>query len=513
MTATADRSPVRTTLVRAALVTIVVTMAGSLLGLVRDLLLARFFGADGGTDAFLVAWTVPETAFVLVVEGAMSLLMIPVFSRALTRATERDAVRATRAVLSTTLPPVIAVLVVSSAAVALGAPVLVRVVAPGLADPQLAITCTRLTAVTVLTFGIAGYLSAALRANHVFGAPAAIHLAYNVGIVALMATLHGRLGVVSAAAGVALGSVFMVLVQVPSFLRHVGLPRRWRFTGSPVMLGVVAPIVAYTVARQAQVFVERYLGSSLAPGTISYLNYAQKVAQIPMLIALLVCTVTFPTLARSVAAGELEQARRRVETDLRTVTALIFLATAYLIAFAPQVVAVLLEHGRFTAADTAATASVMRVYALGVFGHAMVGVLSRPFFTGERRTWYPAAAMAAGLALTAAVAAAAVPFLGAYAIAAANGIGITTTAVLLLLGLRARIIAVSVRAVGASAAKLAAAATVAGTAGWLTGRALAAWPPLPTAVVGGLVVLGVFAALARLTGLDEAWKGRIPHGS
>lgn len=513
MTTTADRSPVRTTLVRAALVTIVITMAGSLLGLVRDLLLARFFGADGGTDAFLVAWTVPETAFVLVVEGAMSLLMIPVFSRALTRATERDAVRATRAVVSTTLPPVVAVLVLGSAAVALGAPLLVRVVAPGLADPQLAVTCTRLTAITVLTFGIAGYLSAALRANHVFGAPAAIHLAYNVGIVALMATLHGRLGIVSAAAGVALGSILMVLVQVPSFLRHVGLPRRWRLTGSPVMAGVVAPIVAYTLTRQAQVFVERYLGSSLAPGTISYLNYAQKVAQIPMLIALLVCTVTFPTLARSVAAGELEQARRRVETDLRTVSALIFLAAAYLVAFAPQVVAVLLEHGRFTAEDTAATASIMRVYALGVFGHAMVGVLSRPFFTGERRTWYPAVTMAAGLALTAVVAAAAVPFLGAYAIAAANGIGITTTAVLLLFGLRARIIAVSVPAVVASAAKLAATALVAGTAGWLTGRALAAWPPLPSAVVGGLVVLGVFAALAHLTGLDEAWKGRIPHGS
>ncbi|MEV4639664.1 lipid II flippase MurJ [Actinoplanes sp. NPDC049548] len=511
MTATADRSQVRTTLVRAALVTIVVTMAGSLLGLVRDLLLARFFGADGGTDAFLVAWTVPETAFVLVVEGAMSLLMIPVFSRALTRATERDALRATRAVVSATLPPVIAVLVLGSATVALGAPVLVHVVAPGLADPQLAVTCTRLTAITVLTFGIAGYLSAALRANHVFGAPAAIHLAYNVGIVALMATLHGRLGVVSAAAGVALGSVFMVLAQLPSFLRHVGLPRRWRHPGSGVMLGAVAPIVVYTVARQAQVFVERFLGSSLAPGTISYLNYAQKVAQIPMLIALLVCTVTFPTLARSVAAGEVDQARRRVETDLRTVTGLIFVAAAYLVAFGPQVVAVLLEHGEFTAADTAATAAIMRVYALGVFGHAMVGVLSRPFFTGERRTWYPAVAMAVGLALTAVLAAASVPWLGAYAIAAANGVGITTTAVLLLAGLRARVIAISVPAVGTATAKLAGAAAVAGAAGWFAGRLLTGWPALPTAVVGGLVVLGAFAALARRS-FDEVWKRRIHHG-
>ena len=498
MTATA-----RPTLVRAALLTIVVTMAGSLLGLVRDLLLARFFGADGGTDAFLVAWTVPETAFVLVVEGAMSLLMIPVFSRALSQH------RAVRDVVAATLPRVLVVLVTATALVALGAPVLVRVVAPGLADPVLAVTCTRLTAVTVLTFGIAGYLSAALRARHVFGAPAAIHLAYNAGIVALMWTLHGRLGVVSAAAGVALGSLFMVLVQVPSFLRHVGLPRHWRPAAAALSLGAVAPVVVYTVSRQAQVFVERFLGSSLAPGTISYLNYAQKVAQIPMLIALLVCTVTFPTLARSVAAGETEQARRRVETDLRTVTALIFMATAYLMVFAPQIVAVLLEHGRFTAADTAATAAIMRVYALGLFGHAMVGVLSRPFFTGERRTWYPAVAMAVGLAVTAVLAVAGVSWLGAYAIAGANGAGITTTAVLLLLGLRRHIVAVSITSVGVAAARLAAAAAGAGVAGWWAGRAMSSWPALPTAVLGGLLVLGVFVLLARLAGIEEL--RRFPH--
>jgi putative peptidoglycan lipid II flippase len=510
--------PLRTTLMRAAIVTVVITLSGSLLGLVRDLLLARLFGANGGTDAFLVAWTVPETAFPLVVEGAMSFLMIPLFSRALSQAQARDTIRAARAVVAATMPRVVAVLLVLSAAAALGAPVLVHVVAPGLADPELAITCTRLTSITVLTFGLAGYLSAALRANHVFGAPATIHLAYNIGILALMWTLHGRLGIVSAAAGVALGSVFMVVAQLPSFLRHVGLPRRWRVTGPAVTLGAFAPIAVYTLSRQAQVFVERFLGSSLAPGTISHLNYAQKVAQLPMLVALLVCTVTFPTLARSVAAGEAATARRRLEADLRTVTALIFVAAAYLVAFAPVVVGVLLEHGRFTAADTAATAAIMRVYALGLFGHAMVGVLSRAFYTGERPTWYPAVAMGIGLAVTAVLAVAGVPALHAYAIAAANGIGITTTAILLLVGLRGRLVAVSLSAVGAAAARLAAAAAGAGVLGWLVGRAMVGWPPAVVGLTGGIVVLAAFGALARLAGFDEVGAlashltRRIRHG-
>jgi putative peptidoglycan lipid II flippase len=158
------------------------------------------------------------------------------------------------------------------------------------------------------------------------------------------------------------------------------------------------------------------------------------------------------------------------------------------------------------------------VYALGLFGHAMVGLLSRPFFTGERRTWYPAVAMAAGLAVTVVAAAAAVPVLGVYGIAAGNGIGITTTAVLLFTGLRTRIVAVSVPAVCGSVARLAGAAVVAGGVGRLAGEAMTGRPPLLVAVAGGVVVLTTFAAVARLAGFTEvtapaaALKRRIRHG-
>ncbi|MFG1603999.1 lipid II flippase MurJ [Actinoplanes sp. NPDC049265] len=483
---------VRKTLVQATMITLVVTLSGSLLGFVRDLFLARFFGADGGTDAFLVAWTVPETAFAVVVEGGMSLLMIPLFSRAVSA----------RKVVAATFPPILAVLCLLSALTFLCAPWLVHLIAPGLADPELAVTCTRLTSVTVLTFGITGYVSAALRAGNIFGAPAAIHLAYNIGILTLMWTLHGRLGVVSAAAGVALGSVFMVLVQLPSFLRHVGLPRDWRSRAATVSLAAFLPITVYTLLRQAQVFIERFLGSALAAGTISHLNYAQKVAQIPMLVALLICTVTFPALARTMAEGQAEAARRRLEADLRTVTALIFVAAAYLVVFAPHIVHVLLEHGEFTAADTAATAGIMRVYALGLLGHVLVTALSRPFYAGTGRRWFPAGAMGAGLAVTAVVAVAGVGSFGAYAIAAANGLGISTAAVLLLFGLRS--FAPPAKVLGLAVLRLGVAAAGAGAAGWLTGRALAGLPSAVIAVAGGVVVLVGFAGLARLAGVDEA---------
>jgi putative peptidoglycan lipid II flippase len=512
MTATAA-APRTTTLARAAILTVVITVSGSVLGLVRELLLARFFGASSATDAFLVAWTVPETAFPLVVEGAMAFLMVPLFSRALAESNGMSA----RDLVAATAPRVVALLAAGSATVAVGAPVLVRLVAPGLADPALAVTCTRLTALTVLTFGLAGYLSAALRAHHVFGAPASIHLAYNIGILGLVWSLHARFGIVSAAAGVALGGLFMVLTQVPSFVRHIGLPRRLSLRGSAFTLGAFAPVAVYTLTRQAQVFVERYVGSGLPAGTISHLNYAVKVAQLPMLVALLLCTVTFPALARDVASGQLEAARLRLQSDLRAVTALILLAAAYLVAFAPAVISVLLEHGAFGAADTAATAAIMRVYSLGLLGHALVGVLCRPFFTGvprltdpaqvpardSRPGWYPAVAMVVGLAVTTAVAVVATPVAGVTAIAAANGIGITTTAVLLLAGLRRRTVSVSLPAVGSATARLAASAGGATLAGWLAGTAMAGLPSVVVCAVGGLVVVAAFLVLARVTGCTE----------
>jgi putative peptidoglycan lipid II flippase len=497
----------RGTLVTAALITVVITISGSALGLVRDMLLARYFGADGATDAFLVAWTVPETAFCLVVEGAMSLVMVPLFSRALAgHGSVRDLVAAT-------LPRVVAVLAAGSAAVVLGAPLLVRAIAPGLADPALAVTCTRLTATTVLAFGVAGYLSAALRAHHVFAAPAAIHLAYNIGIVGLMWTLHGRLGVVSAAAGVAVGSVLMALVQLPSYLRHVGLPhpRRWlrragRALGGPagaLTAGTVAPVVLYTLGRQSQVYVERFLGSGLPAGAISHLNYAQKLAQLPMLVALLVCTVTFPALALAIAAGDLALARRRFAADLRVVTVLILLGAAYLFVFAPAIVQTLLERGAFGAADTGTTAAIVRVYALGLLGHALVGVAIRPYFAAGRPAWVPAAAVGAGVAVNAVLAALAVSRFGVTGIAAANGIGITTAAVLMLAGLRRRDVAVAARETASMAARAALAAGVAGTAGWLAGRLLEDLGSTVVSAGGGAVVLVAFAVAARLAGFDE----------
>ena len=534
-------------LARAFGITALLSMGGSLLGLLRDLLLARFYGADQGTDAFLVSWTVPETAAPLLIEDAMAFLMIPAFSLALAAKAEpavRTGARSVdgqgqsqgqgqarvqalgdpvRDLVAATLPPLALLLAVLSAATAFGAPLLVHLLAPGLADPGLAVVCTRLTALTILPFGLTGYLGSGLRAHHRFTGPGAVYIAYNTGILVVMVLLHGSLGVRAAAAGVAVGSALMTALLLPLFSRRCArLTLRQRATGRSAMaLSPLAllPVALFTLTRQAQVFVERYLASSLAPGTISHLNYAEKVAQIAMTLGLMVCTVTFPLVARAIADGDTETARLRVQKDLELVGAVVLAGSALLIALAPQVIQLLFQRGAFTSSDTAATAAAMRVYSLGLLGQAMVGTLIRPFFSvrpavtlgseparrGERSDWFPIAAMSLGLLVTALIGATAAPHYGAQGLAAANATGITLTAVLLLAALRMRGVPIHIPTVLLAQGRLLLAAAVAAAAAlWAAGLA---GPNPPLAVLlGSLAGLAAFATVAAtISGRLQTW--------
>uniref|UniRef100_UPI002442F9E0 lipid II flippase MurJ n=1 Tax=Streptomyces sp. YIM 98790 TaxID=2689077 RepID=UPI002442F9E0 len=226
----ADRPAGERFVARAAAVTGVLMAAGALCGLLRDQTVAHLYGAGGETDAFLVAWTLPEVAATLLIEDGMALLLVPAFSVALARRAAgvpgRGGADPVRALLAATLPRLLLVLVAAAALPALCAPLVVRVLAPGIADPALAADCTRLTALTAVTFGLSGYLSAVLRAHRCFAPPAAIYVVYNLGIVVTALALHGAWGVRAAAAGVAVGGALMVLLQLPFFLHFVrGLPR------------------------------------------------------------------------------------------------------------------------------------------------------------------------------------------------------------------------------------------------------------------------------------------------
>ncbi|MEU7401711.1 lipid II flippase MurJ [Streptomyces sp. NPDC044948] len=553
-------------LARAAFVTAVLSVAGSVLGLARDQALATLFGAGSETDAFLVAWTVPEFAATLLIEDGLAFALVPMFSLALARRARGAPRDPVRALVASTLPRLALAFAATGALVAVAAPVLVRALAPGLPDHALAVDCTRLTATCVVSFGLAGYCSAALRAHRRFLAPAAIYVAYNTGIITAMFVLGGRWGVRSAAVGVAVGGVLMVAAQLPSLLGRLRRPtpdgerspgpedrtaaedrataeagtavadlthtgdRRYtrnqtltddrtnpqnqtvtddrtnaddrasaRSREQSLAPALFATVLLFALCRQSQVLIERFLASGLPSGAISHLNYAQKVAQIPMTLSLMLCTVTFPVVARALADGDTERARDRVERDVALAACLVLLGAAVVVACAPLIVHLLFQRGAFTAADTAATAGVMRVYALGLLGQTVVGALARSYFSAGRASWYPFAAMAAGVAVTAAVGAGAVGPWGVSGIAAANAAGITVAAALLLAGTGPRSVPVRVRRVLGSLGRPVLAAAVATGAGALAADRVAG--PGVSLAVGAATVGGVFVLLGLALGV------------
>ncbi|WP_107429091.1 lipid II flippase MurJ [Streptomyces sp. Amel2xC10] len=476
-----------------------------MLGLVRDQALARLFGAGSDTDAFLVAWTVPEFAATLLIEDGLAFALIPAFSMALARRAQGVPGDPVRALVAGTLPRLALAFVAVGALLAGIAPQVVEVLAPGLPDPALAVDCTRITATCVVSFGLAGYCSAALRAHRRYLAPAAIYVAYNVGIITGMLVLGGQWGVRAAAAGVAVGGCLMVVVQLPALLREL---RKKAASGArnedearPLDTALLATVLLFALCRQSQVLVERFLASSLPSGAISHLNYAQKVAQMPMILSVMVCTVTFPVVARALADGDVERAKGRVERDLALAASIVLLGTAAVVACAPQIIELLFQRGAFTTSDTAATAGVMRVYALGLLGQTLTGVLARSYFSAGRGAWYPVGAMATGIAVTSAAGALAVGPWGVYGIAAANAAGITVTALVLLAGMGPRSVPVHVPAVLRQLAAPVLAAVAAGLAGALVAARFDDGP-MAGLTVGGLTVTGVFLAAGRALGVQ-----------
>ena len=483
---------------RAVLVILLLTAAGRLLGFGRDLVLAALFGASAETDAFTVAWTVPETASPLLLEDALVFVLIPLFTAALQRDGSLD--RIVRRSLFT----VVAVLGLLSAAVALAAPWLVDVLAPGLAAPGVAADSVRLAALTVVAMGVAGYCTSALRVHDVFAPTAAVYVAYNTGIIAMTLLLADRLGVRAAAVGLAVGSLLMIAVQAPALLRRVSLRGlRWRIDRAFVRsLAPAVPIIVFSLLRHGQVYVERFLGSFLAPGSISHLNYAQKVAQIPMALAASVAVVSFPALVRSAQRGATRELRDALEHDLRLTLALTIPAAVYLVTAAPAVIGTLFERGAFTTADTTSTAALLQLYSPGLVGHALVNVALLPFFSLPEHNRTPLRAMVLGLAVTVAVA---VTLRGAYdarALALANACGIVVAGGLLLVDIHRRVAPLRWGELAAATLRITALAGLAVLGGWTLATLL---------TDGDVARLAISGPAALLLYLAAGWIVRAPE--
>ncbi|HEX7224774.1 MAG TPA: murein biosynthesis integral membrane protein MurJ, partial [Candidatus Limnocylindria bacterium] len=369
-------------LVTASLILTVAALASRLLGWIRLLVIGSQFGASRELDAYFAAFRIPDAIFQLVVAGALSAALIPVFASYRARGQDAEAWQLASSVINL----VLIALAAFSLLMAIFAPVFVPIVAPGFDAPttELTIRMTRVMLLSPVLIGMGAVVTGILNSYQQFTIPAIAPLLYNVAIIASAIFLAPVLGVEGLAVGVAIGSLAHMLVQVPNLARvgqrydltiglsHPGV-RRVAWLMGPRTLGLAA--------GQLNFLVSTVLASGLPEGSLTAYNYAFQLSQIPVgVVGVSIAVALFPTLSQDAALGRVGEIRRQVASAVRI---LVFVAAplmAIMIVLREPLTDVFYQYGAFTESASERTSSALLFFAIGLGGHIVVHVLARTFY-------------------------------------------------------------------------------------------------------------------------------------
>ena len=368
--------------IRAGLVLTAAAVASRVLGWIRLLVIGAQFGASSELDAYLAAFRIPDAIFQLVVAGALSAALIPVYAAYRARGEESEG----WALASSVINLVVVALAGISLVMAVAAPWVMPIVAPGFDAETTALT-VRLSQIMLISpvfIGLGAVVSGLLQTHGRFGATSIAPLVYNLAIIAAAIVLVPFLGVEGLAVGVVIGGIGHLAVQLPALrslnpawtpridLRHAGV-RRVTVLMGPRMIGLAA--------GQVNLIVSTALASSLAAGSITAFTYAFQLSQLPVgIIGVSIAVALFPTLSRDAALGRASEIRRQVNASLRVLFFVAAPLAAAMIVLREPLASVFFEYGLFSAESAQRTASALAWFALGVPAHVMVHVLTRAFY-------------------------------------------------------------------------------------------------------------------------------------
>lgn len=510
----ADQPHSRRRIARSTAVFSAATAVSRVLGLVREMVSAYFFGVSGLINAFTVAIQIPNLVRALVADAALSGAFVPVFSDLLERGERKRAWR----VASTLFWLTLLVLGGLTALFILLAPLLMRPFGDPGGDYDLAVGLSRVLFPIVVLLGLSGIVVGILNTYHQFAVPALAPIAWNlviiVGLLLGIPQIEGESAQLYLYAGVVvLGTLVQLLLPIPWMRKLDGqltMVIDWRDPAVHRVLTLMLPVTLTIGLVNVNflvdtLFASRLLDPELAPAAI---DKAFRLYMLPQgVFAVAVTTVLFPTLARLAARGDLAGLRRALDGGLRQIAFLLIPAALFSIALAQPIVRLVYERGEFTAEDTTIVAQSLQAFSIGLVFNGWMLILNRSFYAVQTN-WVPTGIALGAVGLNAL-------FdtifyrLGIWGIPLATStVNIATSAVLLVMMRRrvglehvSRTFAVVLRVVLAGAVAAAAAlGTWYALDEWL-GRGLGA----QLVSLGGAFAVGALAyfGLARALGLRE----------
>lgn len=520
----------RASVARNAGIVSLAVMASRVLGLVRDQVFAAFFGAGLHFDAFITAFRIPNLLRDLLAEGALSSAFVTTFTQTLSGKGKDEAIRLSNRVAT------LIVLFISAISVLawIYAPAIVRLLAPGFFDvpdkATLTIELTRIMIPFLLLIALAAQAMGMLNAFNIFGMPALSSAFFNIGSIVGGLLLGFSLGpmiglspIAGMAYGTLIGGFLQLAVQWPS-LRRCGIRYRPDFSlsdpGVRQILRLMGPAIIGTAAVQINVFVNTNFASEIIDpatgavlnGPVSWLSYAFRFMQFPIgVFGVAVATATLPTLSRSTANPDNVEFRQTLAHSLALVFLLCIPSALGLIVLGRPIVALVLEHGKFTGFDTVQTANALAAYSIGLAGYAAVKVLSPAFYAlNDART--PMLVSLGSIAVNYVMNKLLVETFGHVGLAFSTSAVALVNFLLLALLMRRRIHRLEGRRLGRIVLRISAASLLMAVAAWGTSE-LAATLPLQglalhlTQVLGGIgsaaLVFYFACRLLRVAELDE----------
>jgi len=372
---------------RAAGIMSIATFISRVLGYVKDMILAVFFGATGLSDTFFVAFRIPNLLRELFAEGSMSSAFIPVLTEHQTRQGAEEAKRLVRI----TFTFIIIFVGLICLAGIIFAPAIVAAIAPGFLKMSeqfsLTVLLTRVMFPFLLFISLAALVMGALNTRRVFFIPALAPAMLNIAIIAAVLLLAPKMEqpIIAVAIGVALGGFVQFAFQLPSFFKNgYSLKPEYGFShpGLKKMSMLVLPATLGLAVAQINIFISTILASYLQEGSITYLYYSMRLIQFPIgIFGVAMGMAVLPTLSEHAVKGEFDKLRDDFSFALRLLFFITIPAMAGLIALREPIVNLLFQRGRFDYAATAGTAEALLFYSFGIWAIVGVRVVTASFYS------------------------------------------------------------------------------------------------------------------------------------
>ena len=444
----------RVSLFKSASTVSLLTLASRITGLGRELLMASMFGASAMTDAFNVAFRIPNLFRRLFAEGAFSQAFVPVL--AASKQQHGDA--ATHLLVDRVATLLAWALLLTCVLGVAGAPILVWAMASGLQQSprgfEAAVFMTRWMFPYIAFMSLVALAAGVLNTWKRFALPAATPVLLNLSMIGAMVwgspwfARHGLEPIYALTAGVMLGGLLQLGAQIWGLRRLGLLPRiglgwsalrqAWADPGTRRIGRLMAPALLGVSVAQISLLINTQIASHLAPGSVSWLTYADRLMEFPTaLLGVALGVVLTPQLAAARAAQDADRYSAMLDWGLRLVVLLALPCAVALLTFSKPLVSVLYHYGAFTERDVAQTTTALMGYGVGLLGLVAIKVLAPGFYASQDiRT--PVKIAVVVLVITQLFNLALVPLLQHAGLALAIGLGALINALWLLLGLMRR---------------------------------------------------------------------------